>query len=88
MTKEIQFTQSGSGWEHSFSSTGAVAVQVNAKSAGRILVYASLDGLSRALVGEMANPYGNSFFGIDVPAGAMVYIWSSTEVTQARMQDV
>lgn len=51
MTKEIQFTQSESGWEHSFSSTGAVAVQVNAKSAGRILVYASLDGLSRALVG-------------------------------------
>lgn len=45
MTKEIQFTQSGSGWEHSFSSTGAVAVQVNAKSAGRILVYASLDGI-------------------------------------------
>lgn len=87
MASDIKFLQSENGWEYSFTSQGPVTVQINAASAGRILVYGSIGGLSRALAGEIGNPYGKSIFGIDLPNGVEVCIWSSSEVTQAKMED-
>lgn len=87
MATDIQFLQSDDGWEYSFTSSGPVIVQVEAVSAGRILVYGAINGLSRALVGVINNPYGNSIFSIDLPNGVEVCIWSSSEATQAKMED-
>lgn len=87
MANVIEFTKAGGSWEYEFVSSGPVAVQVCAASAGRVMVYAWWGDMPRALVAEVGNPYGAVFFGIDVPAGAKVCVLSSTEVTQAAMGD-
>lgn len=84
----ITFTQDANGnWKHSFTSAGKVAVQLNCAKAGRVLVFATFGTLEDALVGELDNAYNNCMFELDYPEGATVTITSTTEVTQALMQD-
>ena len=40
MANVIEFTKAGGNWEYEFVSSGPVAVQVCAASAGRVMVYA------------------------------------------------
>lgn len=88
MVQTIEFTKTQNGrWEHTFKSTGPVVVQINTESAGCIYVFASYDGLTRSMVGEFTNPNASLMFGIDLPAGVEVTIWSVKRVTKAVMAE-
>lgn len=87
MAQTIEFTRIGGGWEHTFTSKGAVAVQMNTVSAGRIFVFASFPGMEPSLVGELDNSFGSSYFGIDLPAGTEVTIRSAVDVSQAMIEN-
>lgn len=84
----IEFSNTGRMYEHTFTSAGAVAVQMQTKAAGKIYVFATLDGaVKKSLVGELDNPFGSSLFGIDLPKGAIVTIQTDVEVINAMIEN-
>lgn len=89
MKKEINFTESeGGSFVASWTSTGAVTVQVERTKMRPVVVLANIPGMKPTVVARYENPYGNSvIFGVDLPVGVEVSIEVGCEVVQAMAMD-
>lgn len=89
MKKEISFSENESG-SHvaSWTSTGAVTVQVERTKMRPVVVYANIPGMKPTVVARYENPYGNSvIFGVDLPVGVEVTVEVGCAVAQAMAMD-
>lgn len=87
MAKELNFTENSRGyWEASFSSSGErIAIEVNRKNAGPLIVLGSIDGLKKIMLKDFGpKPNEDLIFEIDVPEEVTVTIISFTEVEDAK----
>lgn len=88
MASDLQFSKNSENrYETSFTSEGAVTIQMERSDSGFINVYANLDGMQKKYIGGYGNYYGgkNEIFTVDVPSGITVTIESSSEVVSAKM---
>lgn len=91
MAKELNFTKNDQGhWEASFAASGErMAIEVNRKSSGPLLVSGSIDDLKEILLRDFG-PKANEdlMFEIDVPEDVTVTIVSFTEVEEAKVTGI
>lgn len=89
MAETLTFTQQGSAYTATYTSTGDTVVQLVRKDSGWLNIYANIDGMEKKVIGSWS-PHGgdkNMIFKVSVPSGLTVTVESESEVTEAKRQD-